>query len=819
MITRKTVWRTLCVGLVLIFGIAYRDLLLTNKVFTHDSIIWYGGYHYFVDSLARGVFPYWDPYLQGGTFFYPHVALVGLDPLLLVAAAIIRISAISPLTAYTYHHLLHFFIFSWGSYLLYKRITGCAVSSLLAAAVLSFSLAGSFFVQGGTIGLALFAPLTMYFLLLFLDHIYDRKRYIYLAAMALLAGITMTIMIPSLYLFNLTAFILVVFVFKIHDIGRTVRAFRDRKMIAAVVVSIAVVLCMAAPPLSVMFRDASGGGELFPMLRIVQKNDGMFKKIVASDITTEALSQKFTEQKGVFVSWGNLVNMVHPDLFETIPYFRDDLLAEVTGYIGIIPFIIVIVGLVFHTSRYRYLAMLMMVIIWINMFSIEGMSGKPFNMLQKAFNFVFPPLRMIEARELLGSYFQLYLCMLLALGLTRFTNQAALVPFLKKRYRFIAALCAGIVILKCVITGVYAGKLFFASAFDLYVLVQVMIFGLLVSLMRREAVSMRLFYGALAVLLIFDVYKVLGEGPKYVLMDSREHYALVDASRARNGYPFEYFKQPLVVRPNIAFGESMLKTAGVLTYGNNHSMFTTKRYYDLLTNVPIDNQLALSGVIRPVVRFFPLQRVYTVAGRSELLNFLAAADERQLADSLFVERNAGGNMPSRSEEIKPLSSYDNAPDLTPVNLIYASNSYVTRHAQDIYSARDELANNLNSPAPQIRVTDFSGNEMTAVIRNDVDGYFLYNDGWSRYWEAYDNGVKTTVYAANYNAKAVFLTAGEHKVRFVFNPVHYKMALAAYCFGFAVAVFMIGYHYVRVRRELRSVADSGPSDGDIRRPGF
>ncbi len=792
---RRLLWGSLLFGLILIFCLVYRDLLLTRKIFTHDSIIWYGSYHYLVDSLSRGVFPYWDPYLQGGTFFYPHVALNGLDPLLLVAAAAIRIFPLSPLSVYTFHHLLHLFIFSWGAYLLYRRIAGCGVSSLLAAAVLTYSLSGSYFVQGGTIGLALFAPMTMYFLLLFIDHIHDRRRYLYLSVITLLSGISMTIMIPVYYVFNLVAFGAVLFLVKVYDVRETVRSFRDRRVISASLVSVALVLCMAAPPLSVMFRDASAGGELFPMLRIVQKNDGYFKKIVASDVTTDVLSPRFTEQKGVFVSWGNLVAMVHPDVFETIPYFRDDLLAEVTGYIGIIPLIIVFIGIAYGSSRFRYLALIMLAVIGLNMFSIQGMSGKPFNAVQKVFNIIFPPLKMMEAREILGSYFQIYLCMLLALGLSRLTDAETVVGFLKKRYRVIIGLCAAIIILKCIITRVYTGRLFFASTTDLLVLVQLVLFGSLVWLVQRKAVAARFFYVCLALLFFAETYMFLSGGIKYVLMDSREHYSLVDASSERKGYPFDYFKQPLVVRPNIAFGESMLKTSGVLTYGNNHSMFTTKRYYDLLTNVPIGNQLAVSGVIRPVVRFFPQQRVYAVADRNELLTFLATADERQLADSLFIESRKAADGPARTGDIKPFASYEDVPSLTPGGLINSSLSYMRGHGREIEGARAELANNLNSPDPQIRVTGFSANEMTAVIRNDVDGYFLYNDGWSRYWEAYDNGRRTPVFISNYNSKAVFLPPGDHTVRFVFNPMHYKMALAAYCFGLLTVSVMIGWFLV------------------------
>src|SRR3990170_4428872 len=93
----------LLASIISIFCIGYYDLLLGKKIFIHDSIIWYGSFHYYIDSFVRGVFPYWDPYLTTGTYFYPNIPHHGLlDPAVLIGALFSRVLNFSPLTIYTY---------------------------------------------------------------------------------------------------------------------------------------------------------------------------------------------------------------------------------------------------------------------------------------------------------------------------------------------------------------------------------------------------------------------------------------------------------------------------------------------------------------------------------------------------------------------------------------------------------------------------------------------------------------------------------------------------------------------------------------------
>ena len=64
----------------------YRGLFSETMAFKHDSILWYGMFHYFAESLWAGEWPYWNPYIHGGEpFFYAWNIIRLTDPVTLTA--------------------------------------------------------------------------------------------------------------------------------------------------------------------------------------------------------------------------------------------------------------------------------------------------------------------------------------------------------------------------------------------------------------------------------------------------------------------------------------------------------------------------------------------------------------------------------------------------------------------------------------------------------------------------------------------------------------------------------------------------------------
>lgn len=791
----------LSAGAIAVFCGVYRDVLLGTKIFTHDSIIWFGTYHQYVRSLLSGNFPYWDPYLQGGTYFYPNISLLGLlDPTVLASALIVKVFDLSLLTGYVYFYLSRLFLFAAGSYVLFRHITNCRMSAALSAGLLMLAMTPAYFRQPGAVDLIYLTPLALYYLLRLFEDPKSHRRYLYVAALTLITGISMNVFIPAYYLFNLVSFIVVLLSFKFLSIATVLGIFRERRFLLYSLLAVVLTAMMAMPPLMVMFRDAGAGGELFPMVRIVQKSDGNLKKIEASDIGTDSVSNKFTGQQGVFSSYGNFLNMVYPDIFESVPYFANDLLSEIPQYIGIIPFLLALIGLFYHSSRYRILAAIMMVIMTINMFSFAGMSGKPFNILQQAFNSIFPPLKMVEVREVFGSFFLLYFCISLSLGLSIFFDGDKLLDLLKIRYRQIAGICAGIVLVKIGVTAYYANRILAASPYDAFVLVQIACAAGGLWLYRNGALKKNSMQVALVLIIFADIAVYSVYNAHYVLTDSAPYHAIADADRnGESERSFQYFKMPFPATAGVAFGDSILRVKGVLTTGNNHSIFTTRRYYDLLTNIPPQNQLALAGVVFPVIRFFPDDASVRPANdRKWLLGHLAVTGEDDILQNVYIEQ--GGLVETPYAQMGDLRAYENVDAFQPQNLFRFLQLYDSQRGPFIEEMKKRRDRFLRTYEYTLMVRSFSQNEIMFDVKNLRGGYLLYNDGWSRYWKAYDGGREIPVLIANYNSKAVFLGPGEHQVRFVFDPVHYKIGLVLYYAGLLISLVLITVFFIVARRK-------------------
>lgn len=771
----------------LIYFIIYSDLFQCQKVFVHDNIIWYGSFHYFVESIADGNFPFWNPFMMSGTYYYPNISLLGLlDPSVLVGAAVMKVFGLSPLTIYIYVRLFRLFVMIAGGYLLYREVTGCHLSATVFAAVLLFSLSAAYFNQNGIVDLIFLTPAILFCVIRFL--VTDgRNRYFFLVSAALLIGITMNVFIPSYFLFNFLLFFGIAAFLAQKPLSIASGVFKGRPLI---IVSLCILLLtmMAAPPFSVLAKDASSEGELFPILRIWQKAG--FRQIMATDVATGSLSKSFSGHRALFSSLGNIVHLIYPDVGQSFPYFLiKGLMAENNMYIGIIPFVLAIIGVLYHKSRYRILSISMIVLIGVNMFRLTGMSGE-FNLLQRFFNFVFPPLQMIDVRQSFGSYIILYLGMLGALGASLLYGSNA-EEFARAKKKGLLAVVLGVILIKSAITWEIGGKLFFSSSLDLFVQIQLLLFAAGVFFLGKRKLRHTAFVAATIVIVLADLSYYNAFTRPYVLMDSSMLDQMIEGGNSRKSPgEFEYYRTAFPLTPELAFGENIINIKGALTPGNNHSPFCTKRYYDFLTHVPIRNQLILSGTVSPVFRFFETGSVLRFKSKNEVLDFLAKAGENVLTDGMAIE-DPGESSAGRGA-LAALEEYPPVPSLDPGNVLAVYGAFITEKGNPGFQNDILKRRFLDTSEYSIRVLEHSPNRLTVSVENIRDGFLLYNDGWSSYWKAFEGEHEIPIYAANYNSKAVYVRPGKHVVRFIFSPQHYTFALALYFSGLLIFLVMLAW---------------------------
>lgn len=797
-------WKILSAAIIVFFCIVYYDLLICKKTFIHDAQVWYGTFHYYLVNIQKGIFPYWDPYMLTGTYFYPNISGYGLlDPACLVGAFVSWLFSISPLTIFIYFRLYRIAVFVVGAFFLFRYLSRSAVGSVIAAGILLFAVMP----QNITLPMMDYCfttPLALYLVMLFIDNIHNRKRYLYLSCLTLITGITMNVFIPSAYLFNIVFFIFLLFVLKIRSLPEVAKNFLDKKLLIFTTICLILTVMMAAPPVSVKLKDASAGGELFPLGRMLDRTDQEFKKMMASEISNDIFSESFTEGASLF-SWGAFIQLIYPDPGDkSFP-----LVGLYSGfYFGTIPLLLSIIGLAYARSPYKLLAFLMLLLNFINAFSFTG-DGK-YNFAQKFFHIIFPPLYMIDTRVNLGSLILLYICLCLSISLAFLLKKENLQTLLRTKFVRILALCIGIIGAKAVFIVFFAHNILFSSAYDSFIILSLGLFAMLIWAHKRGAVSQNALFICLLLMIFSDIgyYNISSTkahnpdaAPFYNFLQTKESYrafSIEESQRAQEG--FEYFRLPFEGHsPFLSFGETLVETKGAFISKNSSTIFMTKRHYDLFAMLSPEKQFAVNGIFYPVVRFFPLDQAVEFNDKQTVLSAIEKTEPGTLKDSLFIEKIDRQINPF---EVKDLREYE---DVTWVWKRHLGPLYI-KNIPFMARERMNLESFLTAQEYFVNVERFSINDIVIRVANNVDGYLYYGDGWSRYWQAFDGDRELPVWIANYNSKAVFLGKGEHRIRFVFNPKPYKIALILYYAGLLLSVVLIGYFIVLPSHAVHEVDD-------------
>ena len=88
------------------------------------------------------------------------------------------------------------------------------------------------------------------------------------------------------------------------------------------------------------------------------------------------------------------------------------------------------------------------------------------------------------------------------------------------------------------------------------------------------------------------------------------------------------------------------------------------------------------------------------------------------------------------------------------------------------------------------------NELHLRVRAKENVLLVLSDTYYPGWKAFLNGKETKIYKANYNFRAIPLKAGEYEVKFIYNPISFKI-------GILVSLLtLIGVVVYFVRRKWR-----------------
>ncbi|TAN60152.1 hypothetical protein EPN18_09165 [bacterium] len=440
----------------------------------------------------------------------------------------------------------------------------------------------------------------------------------------------------------------------------------------------------------------------------------------------------------------------------------------------------------------------MLLLISVNLYSFSGVHNRPPNWLQEIFNTVFPFLKMIEVRETFSAFFLLYLCMLLCFGLKMFFNEEEFRSLTDRNHRSLLWVMLGLIAFKAVVMFHVCRCFLYNSTIDLLAIITIAGFALFVFLYNKREIRLKVFWAMALLVTIAELYNYNVSLRDNVLQNNWLSPMITENEKTRDkGFVLSRYLFVDFSGLPLAFSEPIFKVKGAFSRGNNHHLFTTKRYYDYMTHVPIESQFLLSGMTASIFRFFPEGKTVILKDRREVLSYLSIAPAYALSDTLALER---GSVPENTRgadgTFAGLDKYEDMPSLEKNNINLAHAGFARNTG--VHLTNLDIYNYMNTGEFSLKVESFSPNSLTVNVKNSVNGYLYYNDGWSKYWRAFDNGVETEVKPANYAFKAVFLKSGTHTVTFAYRPIAYLISLYAYFAALSVTVIVIAVFSYRNR---------------------
>jgi hypothetical protein len=91
--------------------------------------------------------------------------------------------------------------------------------------------------------------------------------------------------------------------------------------------------------------------------------------------------------------------------------------------------------------------------------------------------------------------------------------------------------------------------------------------------------------------------------------------------------------------------------------------------------------------------------------------------------------------------------------------------------------REELAGAPESDRSQVTITQYEDNRVELLARMENAGLVLLTDTYYPGWKVYVDGKRAEIYPTDHLFRGVFVSEGEHKIEFVYDPTSFKLGVA------------------------------------------
>lgn len=309
-----------------LLGVLSPALLLGRLIFSHDTIWHFGMAHYFYNMLMKGYVPYWDVYHYCGQPFYYNMGighLFDINTVLLILCN--RIMGCSLLGIYHWDVAIKMMLAAIGVYAAVRQTNRFIVSNyvvLIAFVFSSFTLMA--LRQGGNLTAFSWTPWAVWFFLRL------RREFTVanMAGCALFLGMTFTSYQAGYVCTFLQIFFVSLF---FNDRAWLASLFKEQNRRRVCAVGIAIVLLLSLQAIAVFIeKDRS-----VPVVR---------------QLITGKADQSFVPRAGVSPSMpGDYLGLVVPAI--PAERWKQKGFSESTLYIGIIPLLLALAGILYSRQR------------------------------------------------------------------------------------------------------------------------------------------------------------------------------------------------------------------------------------------------------------------------------------------------------------------------------------------------------------------------------------------------------------------------------------------------------------------------------------
>jgi|GEM_PF-1902521 len=806
-------------------------LIKCARMFSHDTLWFYGVFKYFAESLQTGHFPFWDPYDYCGQPFYPNLSIMHLlNPL---SVGVIYLNKIIRLPIFTLYHwnIAACIMFSAaGVYFLSRRIFTAFFTSALVTWVFIFS---SFTFMCLRQAGFLYAFIWLPWVLCFLIRTTEKVSLYNLIGLAFFMGMAMNgyqglYVIVFVLFFTLTLFI---------NKRRSLAPFFGWEGVVFLILVAMIVVFISAPLLSV-FTDKD---DFIPMARLR---------------TSPVQNDSYTNRSGsVPGEPGDLAGFIDRRAAVWGSPGSNQQRSEGLFYIGIIPLLLFLFGLFFgkHPLKLNFAAALV--------FLIFLYMGERFFM-QKAVNFIFPPFGFVRHMQLFAGFIILTVLYFTGLGCDTLLEK---IKAMKLKPVFLSVLSLiimadlfsyGIAALngstlprtqlkfadkpanpvfsstreRRVVTSeeiryfkpiLYrAPTAFNAGSVPAEFSEQQMKYGLYSVYLTVSESGGRIFNGMADQLTVRDfiqygmaVFPEWDITAKFIYLDII-NAVLVDIMRNRDFYSqFDnYTENALAARALVMSGYQQLSLGSldwpfkqrmwellspILDMKDKPDESAYKMYfnfmgkkYDFLNRIAIHqslfNRTKTADYLEYLWQLSHIEEFTLIIGKDyeKLISLPSGLQDRN------VRRNCIKNLENILGVTENMIRYFPAAEIADMDRTLDSvRGALPDKSTILLSSADKSMKQTESRGGSMayNVLQYTPNTLSLDVMATGDGYLYYSSAYDKYWSAYVDGIKTDILKAFGAMMAVPITGGRHEVVFDYNPVIFKLSLGIYYLTILVCV--------------------------------